>query len=229
MTPVKAPRKTRKRDQNSTKDRILAAGHAEFARHGYNGARIERIARRSRCNIRMIYHHFGRKEKFYLAVLEDTYRQLRDSEHHEELRGMPPESGMRRLVEFTFDYLESNPRYISMLMNENMLRGKFLKKSKIVPGSTPSRVDAVDDLLRRGQADGTFPRKVDPVQLYITIFSLCYAYLSNRHTLSIMFQKDVADPAWIAERRRHVADVVMTYLKTTTASKGSSARAALVG
>ena len=54
---------------SETKDRILAAGVAEFAAKGFAGARVDRIARQAQSNKRLIYHYFGSKEGLYEAVV----------------------------------------------------------------------------------------------------------------------------------------------------------------
>ena len=46
----------------------------------------------------------------------------------------------------------------------------------------------------------------------MTILSLCITHLSQRHTLSAMFQRDLGDADWLTQRRTHAVDVVMTYL-----------------
>lgn len=226
MDAAAGARRRPKRDGAATKARVLRAGHLEFAEHGYNGARIERIARRSRSNLRMIYHHFGGKERLYIAVLEDTYRHARNSERELNLENLPPVEGVRRLVEVTFDYFLEHPDIVSLLMNENLLRGRYLKRSRVLLEMTPL-VEVIDGLLARGNQDGTFDRNVDATQLYITIVSLCFTHLSNRYTLGTMFQKDFSEPDWIAARRRHVLEVVLTYLtapvQATNASAASNA------
>ena len=60
---------TRKRNPVRTQEAILNAAETEFCKHGFNGARIDKIAKRSRSNTRMIYHYFKNKDKFYLACL----------------------------------------------------------------------------------------------------------------------------------------------------------------
>ncbi|NIR29640.1 MAG: TetR family transcriptional regulator [Gammaproteobacteria bacterium] len=212
-----------RRDPAATRERILDAGRVEFSQHGYNGARIDRIARRSRSNIRMIYHYFGGKEPLYLAVLEDTYRRIRQRERQLDLKHLPPGQGMRQLVEFTFDYLCDNPNFVKLICNENLLQGKFLKKSRVVPETTLPLVDALEDLLRRGQAGGVFHKKVGPIQLYVTILSVCFTHLSNRHTLSIMFQQDLSEARWLRERRGHVVDVILSYLTAGTRNTAAGA------
>ena len=59
------------RDPELTRKKVLAAAVAEFAAHGYAGARIDRIAGRAGVNKRMLYHHFGAKEAVFEAALAD--------------------------------------------------------------------------------------------------------------------------------------------------------------
>jgi hypothetical protein len=68
-------------------------------------------------------------------------------------------------------------------------------------------------LLERGARTRVFRRGVDPVELYITIAALGFFYLSNRHTLSTIFGRDLAAPKSIAARESHIVDVVLNYLK----------------
>jgi hypothetical protein len=73
-------------------------------------------------------------------------------------------------------------------------------------------VAMIDDLLERGRRSGVFRAGVDPVQLYISIASLSYFYLSNRHTLSTIFGRELLAPRERAERVGHMTDLVLGYL-----------------
>lgn len=207
-----------RRDPVATRERILRAGVAEFARHGLNGARIDRIAGRAKSNIRMIYHYFGGKEQLYLAALERIYQRVRSAERQLNLSNVEPAEGMARLVDFTFTHLLQNPEFVSLVCSENLLHGKYLEKSRLVPETALPLVEAIKDLLARGQRAGIFRKQVDPVQLYVTILSVCFTHISNRYTLSIMFQKDVSDPAWLESRRAHAREVVLSFLRSETGS-----------
>src|ERR1700722_13238552 len=68
------------RNPIKSKQAILDAAHREFCQHGYSGGRVENIAKRSKANLRMIYHYFGDKERLYLAVIEVAYLRLRTLE-----------------------------------------------------------------------------------------------------------------------------------------------------
>jgi len=102
---IKPPRTERRiRDPARTRESILATAEAEFARHGFGGGRVDRIARKARANKRMIYHYFGHKDGLYLAVLERVYAAKRAAERALEVDHRDPEAAIRLLVDFNFDY-----------------------------------------------------------------------------------------------------------------------------
>ena len=200
------------RNAEATRERILKAAKAEFARHGYGGARVERICKSARTNIRMLYHYFGNKEALYLRVLESTYRSIRTLEQELDYEGQTPSKSMAELVRLTFDFLTRDPYFVRIIMSENLLMGKTVRKSKLIPKMTQPLLEALDRMLRRGQRDGIFRGKLTAVQLYTTILGLCFIHVSNRYTLSNMFQEVLAKPEWLHERKDIVTDVVMSYL-----------------
>src|SRR3546814_10304468 len=124
---------TPKRDSVATRERILQVALTEFAAHGYSGGRIDRIARSARINVRMIYHYFGNKDALYLAALERSYRGIREQEQMLDLSDVDPITGMRRLIELTFDFLATNPHFVRLIMGENLMMGKVVRKSKVIP------------------------------------------------------------------------------------------------
>ena len=204
----------RKRDAAATRARILDAATEEFCAKGYDGARMEQIVARADCNIRMAYHYFGRKEDLYLAVLERAYEVVRSREAELDLKHLEPVNGMRALIEFTFEHIANHPEFVGLMTTENMLKGRFLKDSKQVPEATAPLVEAIRDLLLRGERAGVFRPDVDPIQLYITILSVSYVHISNRYTLSIIFRKDLHDQAWLSSRKQHACEVVLGFLQS---------------
>ncbi|MGC1344035.1 MAG: helix-turn-helix domain-containing protein [Candidatus Binataceae bacterium] len=61
------------RDPQRSQERILAAALAEFAQHGFAGARVDRIARRARINKRMLYCYFGDKNALYRETMRRRF------------------------------------------------------------------------------------------------------------------------------------------------------------
>lgn len=201
-----------RRNPKATKDRILKSAQAEFARHGFGGARVERIAKEARANVRMIYHYYGDKERLYIAALEHTYRSIRSLEQSLALDKEEPVAGMRRLIELTFDFLSTDQFFVRLMMVENLMMGRMVRHSKAIPEMTKPLLNTVETLLRRGQETNQFHIDIDPMHLYVAILALCFLHVSNRYTLSNMFQTDIADPEWLATRKAIVTDILMTYL-----------------
>ncbi len=205
-------RVVRRRNPAKSKEAILKAATIEFCRHGYKGGRVDAISRRAKANMRLLYHYFGDKAGLYLAVLEHVYTEIRAEEQRLKLGDLDPIEGMRRLVGFTFDFFGKHHDYVSLINNENMLRAQHIKRSERIRSLTLPLVSTIDDLLRRGAAAGVFRKDVDPVQLYVSITAQSYFHVSNRYTLSAMFDMDLGDPGWLAARRRHAEDVILTWL-----------------
>lgn len=208
---LKAPSK-RGRRPDSTRDRVLNAATVEFCTHGFNGARVERIAKRSSANMRMLYHHFDSKEGLYFAALDKVYSEIRSEERKLQLNALDPLAGMRQLVCFTFDFFASHIDFIGLIISENLMKGKFIKRAKKIRTMAIPLVEAIEDLLERGVKLGVMRTDVDPIQLYISIVAQSQLHISNRYTLSALFERDLGDKDWLAERRQHAQDVILGYL-----------------
>lgn len=213
QTKPPARRAAGERDPERTRAAILAAATREFTSKGLNGARVDRIAQLSGVNKRMIYYYFGDKEGLYLAVLEETYAAIRNPEIGLRLDDREAVEGMRELIRFTWDYFIKHPEFLSLLATENLHEARFLRTSRKIRDLHSPLVGIITSLLARGVKEGVFRANVDPVQLYISIASLGFFYMSNRHTLSTVFGRDLGAPPALAERGEHIADVVLGYLK----------------
>jgi AcrR family transcriptional regulator len=201
------------RDPDRTRQRILDAATAEFARYGLGGARVDRIAERAAANKRMLYYYYGNKDDLFLAVLEDSYARIRSAEHALHLTDVDPREAMRRLVEFTWCYYLEHPEFLTLLNSENLHRGRHVRRSRNVVAMHSPFVAMMQQVLQRGARSGAFRRGVDPVQLYISIAGLGYFYLSNRHTLSTIFERDLMQPRHKKARLQHMVDLVLGYLR----------------
>jgi AcrR family transcriptional regulator len=201
------------RDAERTRQRILASGTADFARYGLGGARVDRIARRAGANKRMLYYYFGDKEGLFLAALEDRYAHIRNAERELDLEHLGPRQALRRLVEFTWSYYLEHPEFLTFLNSENLHQGRHVRKSRRVREMHSPLIEMLRGILCRGEREGLFRRGVDPVQLYISIAGEGYFYLSNRYTLSRIFDRDLMAPKALAERARHMTDMILNALR----------------
>ena len=202
------------RNADRTRQRILDAALEEFSRYGLGGARVDRIAERAEANKRMLYYYFGDKDGLFLAVLEQSYVQIRSAERALDLEHRDPREALKRLVEFTWRYYLDHPEFMTLLNSENLHKGRHVRKSKRVPQMHTTLVATLRSVLRKGKAQGLFRAGVDPVQLYISIAGEGYFYLSNRYTLSRIFDRDLMTPRALTSRARHITRMILNAVRT---------------
>lgn len=202
----------RLRDADRSQNTILAAARDEFAEYGLGGARMDRIAERAGLNKRLIYYYFDDKEKLFQAVLEQAYRDIREQETRLHLLDLAPADAVRRLVEFTWSYYLQHPEFMTLLNSANLHKARHLAGSQRARELNSPLVDTLAAVLERGRREGAFRGGVDPVQLYVSIAGLAYFYLSNTHTLSAIFGRDLMTAKARNERLLHMQDVILGYL-----------------
>jgi len=200
------------RDAGRTRTEILDIATREFADRGYNGARVDEIATKTRTTKRMIYYYFGSKEQLYIAVLERVYLQIRTAEQSLDVDGLDPVDAIRRIAELTFDHHQSHPDFIRLVSIENINRAEHMAKSPNFPGQNASVVSLIEQILARGREQGRFAREVDALDVHMLISSYCVFRVANRHTFNTIFGRDLADPALRDRYRAMLGDLVVAYL-----------------
>jgi AcrR family transcriptional regulator len=201
-----------KRDSARSKRAILDASLIEFSTLGYAGARIDAVAERAGVSKPLIYSYFGDKDQLYAAALREAYVQIRAGEQDLNLDHKDPETAIRDLVDFTLDHFRKKPWFISMLNTENLRGGTTIRKISDVSDIQSHLLNELGRLLERGVALGIFRPGIAPVDLYITIASLCYFPISNAHTLSAVFGASM-DDAWLTQRSADIGEMVIRFLR----------------
>jgi len=204
---------TRSRDADRTQQEILAAATAEFAAHGFGGARIEAIAERAGVNKRLIYYYFEGKDGLFLAVLERTYADIREAERALHLEAADPLRAIESLVVFTWRHYLAHPEFLALLNSENMLSAGHLKRSPRIRQMNSPLIEGLARVLKRGERSGELRGGIDAMQLYISIAGLAYFYLSNKHTLGTIFGRDMMREDALDERLAHMTAVVSRYVQ----------------
>jgi AcrR family transcriptional regulator len=203
----------RTNDPERTMADILAVATREFAEKGLAGARIDEIAAATRTSKRMIYYYFGSKEGLYIAVLEDAYKRIRDTEADLHLDDLTPEDALRRLVAFTVDYQLAHPEFTRLVMTENIHRGEFIARSKAIQTLNLPAIDAIRRVYERGLAAGLFRPGIDAVDLHMSISALAVFNVANKHTFSLIFKRDLDAPAAVAARRDSIVEMVVRFVR----------------
>jgi TetR/AcrR family transcriptional regulator len=213
LTSRRIPVRPRDTSTETTRETLLAAAREAFAAGGLEGARVNDIALRADVNKQLVYHYFGSKDGLYTAVLEDVYSEIRQQEQQLELSALPAEEAMRRLVEFSFDYLAKHPEFVALLADENAQKGRHLQDSPRVEKMNRPIIDLIRETLERGMAESVFRKGLDPLHIYLSIAGMSFFYFANIHTLSRIFSQPLGSEAAVSERRAHIVDFVLNAVR----------------
>jgi AcrR family transcriptional regulator len=207
----------RRRDAQRTRNDILDIARREFSDCGYDGARVDRIAARTRTTKRMIYYYFGSKEQLFEAVLAQAYAEIRAAEQDVSLDRLDPVTAIRRLAEITFDHHDRYPDFVKLIRIENIHHAEHISQSADLVKVNSPAIELVSKILARGHADGAFRRHPDPVDVHMMISSFCVFRVAHQDTFRALFGRDLRDPALGDRYRAMIGDMVVDYL---TAAEG---------
>ena len=152
------------KNQNSSKrvsshDAILEAAIQEFAEHGRDGVRMEKVAERAGLNKSLVYRHFENRENLFEAALESVF-----SERFQLLEDLPDD--LTKLFDVWTKRFEKNPLFTQLLMRESLeteseepihaeLREKYYRHQV--------------DSMRRLQERGKLPQEADAESLFLML------------------------------------------------------------
>lgn len=197
--------------RDGTREALIDAGRALFARHGYDGASVRAITARAGANLGAITYHFGSKRALYEEVVRRCLEPLAERVLALVRDGGTPLERIETVVRAFVDYLRANPD-IPRLMLQELALGQGPPR---VAGPTIARVHgALAALVREGQADGSI-RAGDPALLAIGVLSHPVHLVLIGGALKTVLGLDLEDP----DERARVLDHVATFARAALAAR----------
>jgi AcrR family transcriptional regulator len=208
-----AKRRRPRRTPSKSREQLLRAATNEFVTHGFAGARVSRIVKSANSNPRMIYHYFGSKSQLYVAVLEEALGGLRKQELQIDVERLDPHEGLLQLFDFVANHFERTQYLVRLLSAENLLKARYMRTSSRIPEMSSPVLTMIEQLIERGTKTGQLAQGLDGLRLYILMVALSQFHLSNVHTLSVIFGRDLSDPTWRRERMNDARRMLDVFLK----------------
>ncbi len=137
-----------------SRQRVFAAAAAEFARCGYAGANVDRIARAARLNKAMIYYHFKSKAALYREILRDMFGAVRAAVAEVEASADSPQDKIRRYVEAIAAAAEARPHFPPIWMREIAEGGEHVDAATL--GYVRDVLAALVRIIEDGKRAGRF-------------------------------------------------------------------------
>ena len=111
-----------------TKARIIRSAAHLFARYGYSGTAMSKIAENAGVNKASVYYHFRGKDTLYRLVLEAGLKNMIRSVHYQLVTAQIPPCNERQLIETFFEYWRRNPQVLKLMVHEINNGAEYLKR-----------------------------------------------------------------------------------------------------
>src|SRR5881296_3490155 len=173
---------------NSSALRIVAAAREEFSCRGFDGARVEQIARRAGVNKQLLFYYFHSKRGLFTAVLEQALAGLPTG-------GERPLDRIRLALGAQFDFLAAHPDLVTLLTQAG--------RSEARPFAPAIKRLVV--LFAEGQGRGQVRDDLDPHLAAAQALVLMVAYLGLESLIAMSAPPLGADEPALRERWKDAA------------------------
>jgi len=228
-----APPPKRERNADSTKKSLLNAAEVEFAAKGFDGARLQNIARAAGVQQALIHHYFDDKDGLYRAVVERGMAAV-TAGSWSILERMGPLADLGRadgkldvralvtsFVDLLVDFYAEHTALLAILRHD---------AEKPVPHGHPALLSELSPLLAthfRPVLDatvvivdelkkaGTLRRDVDPRHLCVSTMAMACLPFQEAQMFAVLWpEADFRSAAMIAERKREIIETVLGRILT---------------
>ena len=197
---------TKRKQGEKTREAILAAAEAEFADHGFDGARVDAIAERSGFNKTLIFRYFGEKVGLYAAVLRRADQELHElqAQVFSPLVAGQPATALATAIRVIFDYLVNHPRFLRILTWE--MAAGWRTTSQIVTEGDREEIGRVGPALH---STSWLRSSFAPAIQLSLLVQVCHSYLAFLPLHQMLFpNEDVSSP----EALSHAREYLTTFL-----------------
>jgi AcrR family transcriptional regulator len=175
-------RRGRVHDAATAREAILNAAEANFAEHGFDGARIDTIAKASSYNSSLIFHYFGDKFGLYAAVLQRSDQQMSVLLARVFMPLLEDETIATDAVRFRtfltttfeafFDYMVEHPQFMRMINWEQAEGWQTL--TGIASQFETADITRLEAIFSRAQHAGLLRPDLDIIVVLLLVQQICW-------------------------------------------------------
>lgn len=199
----------------ATVDTILDRSAEVFAEKGFDGARVDELARAAGVNKATLYYQIGDKEALYHAVLERAFRHTADEIEAALKESDDCEEKIRRFITI-FAETTDNTRYTApILLREVASGGRNLPEEAV--RQMGRILGALSDALETGINQGLF-RQVNSFMVHMMIVGSLTLYSANEpiRRRNAARNPEIYEPDHFISNREagaQVADLVLAAIR----------------
>jgi len=175
--------------------RIITAARDEFARRGFDGARVDQIARRAGVNKQLLFYYFHSKRGLFNTVLTRGAAELEQALASLAIGGDGPLDRLAAALAAQFDFLAAHPDLVTLLTQAG--------RSDARPFAPAIKRLVI--LIAEGQGLGQVRDDVDPHVAAAQALVLMVAYLGLESLIAASAPPLGADEPALRERWKEAA------------------------
>jgi AcrR family transcriptional regulator len=223
-----APLPKRERNADSTKKALLNAAEVEFAAKGFDGARLQSIARMVGVQQALIHHYFDDKEGLYRAVIERGMAAVTAGSWSILERMVPPTDANGTLgkldvraivtsfIDILVDFYAAHTTLLAILRHD---------AEKPIPTGHPVGLpelrpllathfrpvlDAVVVIVDQMKLAGTLRKDVDPRHLCVSAMAMACLPFQEAQMFGVLWpEADFRSPEMIAARKTEITEMLL--------------------
>ena len=189
------------RDAERTREAILVAAEDWFARLGFDRTSLQEIAEAAGVARSTPAYFFGSKEALYDAVLARAVARAQETmarAYAEDGNARSAEDAVESYVGAFLDFLGHDQNFLRLIQREAL--GDASRLAEFFSRSVDEALAAVGPAAQKAG--------ISPERLVLDLTALCWYPFAHEHTLLPALGMKARDPAFLAEQKRHLGDLV---------------------
>jgi len=202
--------------EKSTEEVIFDAAQKVFIEKGFNGARMEEIAKEASINKALLHYYYRTKEKLFKAIFERVFRSFIPQITVFLESDLPLFSKIEMFVNKYIDFIMKNPFIPNFIIGEiNRNPDNIAEMLSNATGIIRNDVFGKFSLLIKKEIEKGTIRPIEPEQLIVNMLGLCiFPFVARPIIQGIVFKGDKKTyQLFLESRKKEVANFVINSIK----------------
>lgn len=161
-----------------TRRKIIKAATAMFCKYGFAGTSIEKIASKAKINHSLIFHHYGNKQKLWVAVKQAIVADATKTQPILPSIDLPVEDFLAKLFRQSVDFYRQTPA-ICQMINWQRIEGQ----GNTIGITRSQTSEQWMQALRSYQQQNVIDNSLQPEYMLTLICSLACSAVMDANTL----------------------------------------------
>ncbi len=197
--------------ETNSRTEIIEAARNQFIRHGYEGARLQKIADQVGVTKAMIHYYFNTKQELFERVYEQSARQIFGALPDTLEKDIPLFKKIEELITSCLEVAGSSPHVLTFVVTESSRKPDWLQP--ILEKHVAFEMQAFDNELEQAASNYQIT-SVDAHTLLLQIFSLCYYPVLSETINKSLLAGGSANPNLTdsSSRKGVILDTILNWL-----------------